>query len=33
MMGVALVKFFYWLEKSLVSNISELDAANKLEIL
>ena len=29
--GIALVKFFYWLEKSLVSNISELDAANKLE--
>ena len=30
--GVALVKFFYWLEKSLDQNISEYEAAKKLEL-
>ena len=29
--GVALVKFFYWLEKSLEKKISELDASKQLE--
>ena len=30
--GVALVKFFYWLEKSLGQNISEYEASKKLEL-
>ena len=29
--GVALVKFFYWLEKNLYKNISEFEASKKLE--
>ena len=30
--GVALVKFFYWLERSLDQNISEYEASKKLEL-
>ena len=30
--GIALVKFFYWLEKNLDKNISEFEASKKLEL-
>ena len=30
--GVALVKFFYWLERNLDKKISEFEASKKLEI-